>query len=101
MPWKSRRFQLSCAARSVSTFFEDIVLCPFSEKLKAGRDARLACGCCLRSVHRTSGGFAGHAPVRCRGMHAARSDTRLGLERVVRHVMDLGIVLPVVALGIL
>jgi len=37
--------QLSCAARSVSTFFEAIVLCPFSEKLKAGRDARLACGC--------------------------------------------------------
>src|SRR5205809_4061298 len=42
MPWKSRRFQPSCAARSVSTFFEAIVLCPFrSEEHTSELQSRL------------------------------------------------------------
>src|SRR5438132_4065708 len=51
--------------------------------------------------HRTSGGFAGDNPVGGRGVDVECSDIGLGLEQVLHHFMDLGILLLVVAFGIL
>ena len=48
-----------------------------------------------------SSGFAGDDPVGGRGVDVECSDIGLGLEQVLQHFMDLGILLLVVAFGIL
>ena len=58
----------------------------------------LARGC---EDHRALGGFAGGDPVGGRGVYIERLDDRFGFEQVFQHFMDLGILLLVVAFGIL
>ena len=47
-----------------------------------------------------SGGFAWGDPVGGRGVDVERPDDRFGLKQGFQHLLDLGVLLPVVALGV-
>ncbi len=69
--------------------------------LKEHKLGRVAFGSPVCGQGLFSSGFVGDDPVGGRGVDVECSDIGLGLEQVLQHFMDLGILLLVVAFGIL
>src|SRR5712691_4468596 len=101
MPWKSRPFQLSCAARSVSTFFALIWVPPFSGMVSHGRVARSPARPCVKFAAKSSGSFRCIHLVGGRAVNVERANHGFGLEEMPQGVVDLLVLLAVILLGIL
>src|SRR5438552_8994512 len=102
MPWKSRRFQLSCAARSISTFFALIWGASFLRHgLATGESLACPRGTCMRFAATSSGSFLCSNLVGGRAVNVERANHGFGLKVVPQRVVDLLVLLAVILLGIL
>src|SRR5712691_1532152 len=98
-PAKSRRFQLSCAARSASTLFVAIVS-PLLQKLKSGRGGTLA-RLIAKHPPAASGGFACGDLVTGGGMDLERTDNGVGLKQWLQGFANTVVLLPLITLCVL